>query len=291
MYSFSKVCRTSTWGLIPTGRDSCWKWNGSMIFQTIAWFCFQTNRPFVDVFWSKQTDANHRLGIYVFCDNINFLAFLGYLFPFLPSMTRIMYVVHPGCMWRSTRLGDNSLLVDSRWWFSGFMRSFCWSPATGNESTDDLERSLVDAGVLKWSGDGTHFLRHFSQWMFYLGNWWKQSKRIKYTTMDWLGIALKAVIQRWTAPRASRPGAIQSQGRKGRSSWAFKTPNACCSTKNLLDTADTARWCFIWDPGSIFFGVWSQVLEGPLNTGDNWRFINSFLDKRWREQDAPQQIV
>ena len=109
MYSFSKVCRTATWGLIPTGRDSCWKWNGSMIFQTIAWFCFQTNRPFVDVFWSKQTDANHRLGIYVFRDSINFIAFLGYLFPFFPSMSRIMYVVHPGCMWRSTCLGDNSL--------------------------------------------------------------------------------------------------------------------------------------------------------------------------------------
>ena len=104
----------------------------------------------------------------------------------------------------------------------------------------------------------------------------KKTKRIKYTTMDWLGIALKAVIQRWTAPRASRPGAIQSQGRKGRSSWAFKTPNACCSTKKFLNTADSARWCFIWDPGFNFF--WC-LIPSAGGTSKHWRQlkIHQFL--------------
>ena len=200
------------------------------------------------------------------------------------------HVVHPGCMWRSTCLGDTapwSIHVDdflSCWGHFAEARRLAMNP-----QMTWSDRWLMQVRVLKWIGDGTHFLSHSSHNRSFIrvvnGN-----NKI-YTTMDWLGIiALKDVIHQstvmsfyklLTAPRASRPGAIQSQGR---STWAFKTPNACRSKKKFLNT--DPDWCFIWDPGSIFAGVWSQVLEGLLNNGDNWGFINSF----WTGDDDRFQV-
>lgn len=221
-----------------------------MIFETIAWFCFQANRPFADVFRSKQTAANLIDLAYISFTITSISSHFLDTFSHFSLQCLESCQLHPGCMWRSTCLGDNSLLVDSRRWFSVFIRSFRWSSAAGNESTDDLERSLVDAGVLKWSGDGTYFLRHFSQWMLYLGYWWKQSKAIKYTI--WMiGYRIESCHSTVDRPQGKPTWRHSESGPKH---LGIQNPNACCLTIKFLNTAP---WCFIWDPGSIFAGVWS----------------------------------